>query len=206
MPRRFVIVLLTSALAGFPVSCAKQKAEKPEKSAGAAPDPRLEPGPVRKPPDPRARPSEPEGHHHHGGGSPDAVKLPASGHLGAPFAVKKTSDLAKVMAKPKPFVGKKIRVSGKVVAQCIHRRGWFALAAGGKRPWLRVINAPRFFIHSTAKGMNAEAEGTLEFVDVPEKMARHLAERHGLFGGKPDAVKGPQKMPVLRATGAKFTK
>jgi hypothetical protein len=217
MPKRFTIVLLaTAALAAFPVSCAKQQEEKPGKSAGTesarpASEGRAEPAAAPAAARPAAARTgggcgEGHAHHGHGGSRAHETKLPESGHLGAAFAVKKTSDLAKVLADPKAHVGKKIRVSGRVVAQCIHRRAWFAIAAKGKTPWLRVITAPRFLIHSTAKGMNAEAEGTLVFRQVTEAVAKHLAKGHGLFGGKPDAIKGPQNMPILLATGAKFTK
>ncbi len=37
-----------------------------------------------------------------------------------------------------------------------------------------------------------------------EEYARHMAKEHGLFGGVPDQVQGPQYLVSLVATGARF--
>lgn len=208
-------VVLAGATLILAAGCAKQQKEESASSAGAGTTrpregARAEPGAPETRPAGPARPVQPPDEHAGrrppSGGRAYEATLPPSGHLGAAFTVNKAVPLTKVMADLKAFEGKKIRTAGKVVAQCIHRRAWFAIGHEGKRPYLRAITAPRFFIHATAQGMNAEVEGTLQFREVSERMAKHLAKSHGLFGGNPDAVKGPQKAPVLMATGAKFTK
>lgn len=145
--------------------------------------------------------------HLHEGPKAAGVELPPGGHLGSLFRLgdKDKVDLAVLLKNGSSYVGKKVRTQGKVMAQCVRRRGWFAISVGGKRPWLRVITAPAFTIHSTAVGMNAEAEGVIQENTVSEAMAKHLAVQHKLFGGDPAAVKGPQKMYILSATGARFT-
>jgi hypothetical protein len=146
-------------------------------------------------------------HHdeHHTGSNSPVVKLPPDGHLGAPLTIKENTSLKKIFTKPQAFLGKKIRVAGKVMAQCVKRRRWFAIADKGKRPWLYISTEPKFFIHPTAIGMQAIAEGVLQEREIPVKAAKHFAKTHKLFGGKPKAITGPQKQLFLKATGAKFS-
>lgn len=128
-------------------------------------------------------------------------------HLGKPFEVKEVTDLAKVLADPKAFKGKKIHVKGVVVAHCHHRRVWFALAkTKGSKQKLRVWTKHEFLVpkdvrHGTTL---AEAEGVVEIQIVPENQAKHYANEHGLFGGDASKISGPQYLPNLRVTGAKF--
>jgi hypothetical protein len=130
-----------------------------------------------------------------------------SQHLGKPFDVKEVTALAKVMSNPKAFKGKKIHVKGLVVAHCHHQLAWFAMAKDkDSRVKLRVWTKHEFLV---PKGVRhgatlAEAEGVVEIQTIPENKAKHYARDHGLFGGDASKISGPQFLPSLRVTGAKF--
>jgi hypothetical protein len=128
-------------------------------------------------------------------------------HLGKAFTVKTKVDLEQLVASPKKFEGKNVRVAGLVTAHCHHRRAWFALRTKADSPKvLRVQTRPKFLVpKEIAHGKTrAEAEGTVEVRTVPEKHAKHMAREHGLFGGSPDKITGPQHIVTLNATGASF--
>lgn len=147
-------------------------------------------------------------HHHHHHGEAEKiphVPLPPDGKFGETFTVEEETSIADILADPKKFEGKRVLVSGKVEAQCRRRRGWFAISREGKRPWLRVLAAPAFAIHSKAEGMIGKAEGVIEIREVSLQEAKHLAKAHNLFGGDESKITGPQIQPVLRASGAHFT-
>lgn len=129
-------------------------------------------------------------------------------HLGKPFTLKEITPLVGLLADPKAFEGKTVRVQGVVVSHCHHKLAWFGLRADAKdiKNTLRVMTAPDFLVPKDVKhgATQASAEGVVQMKTVPEAHAKHLAKEHGLFGGEPDQVKGPQYVVSLRATGASF--
>jgi hypothetical protein len=130
-----------------------------------------------------------------------------TGQMGKAFDLKEVTALASVLADPKAYKGKKIHVKGVVVAHCHHRRAWFAVATTkDSKQKLRVWTKHEFLVPKTVKHGEtlAEAEGVVEIQTVPEKQARHLATEHGLFGGDASKINGPQYLPSLRVTGARF--
>ncbi len=132
--------------------------------------------------------------------------LPSS-HLGKAFDVKKVTELAKLLADPKAFKGKKIHVKGLVVQHCHHGLAWFAVAkAKDSKQFLRVWTKHEFPVPKGVKHgvTRVEAEGVVQIKTVPEKQAKHYATEHGFFGGDPEKISGPQYLPNLRVTGAKF--
>lgn len=145
-------------------------------------------------------------HHHHGEAAKiPHVPLPADGKFGTEFTLDQETSISAIFADPEEFEGKKVLVSGKVEAQCRRRRGWFALSREGKRPWLRVLAAPAFTIHSEAEGMTGKAEGIIEIRRVSLEEAKHLAKAHNLFGGDESKITEPQIQVVLRASSAHFS-
>ncbi len=131
----------------------------------------------------------------------------AKGHLGKPFDVKEVTDLDALLAKPRAFEGKKVHVKGVVVQHCHHRRAWFALARSPKaRRFLRIWTRHEFLVPAGVRHgvTRAEAEGVVEIQTVPEARARHYAREHGFFGGDPAKISGPQYLPTIKVTGARF--
>ncbi len=129
------------------------------------------------------------------------------GHLGKAFEIKAETDLDTLIKNPKKFDGKTVRVSGVVTAHCHHRRAWFALRSKAGSPLvLRVQTKPAFLVPKDVKHnqTHAVAEGVVSLKTVPEKYAKHMAKEHGLFGGVPDQVTGPQVVAQVKASGATF--
>jgi hypothetical protein len=141
------------------------------------------------------------------GGKAKAMEAGGGQHLGDPFKVAERTEIAAVVANPKSFEGKTIRISGVVQGFCHHQRAWFSLSPKvGDKQIIRVITRPKF---STPEqiALNqavAEAEGTVQLKTVDEAYAKHMAKEHGLFGGEPDKIQGPQYSVNLVATGARF--
>jgi len=130
-----------------------------------------------------------------------------SGHLGEPFDVKEVTEVAKVLANPRAFKDKKIHVKGLVVEHCHHQLAWFAVAkVKGSKQFLRVWTKHAFRVPKGVKRgvTQVEAEGVVQIKTVPESQAKHYAKEHGFFGGDPAKISGPQYLPNLRVTGAKF--
>ncbi len=130
-----------------------------------------------------------------------------SGHFGKAFDVKEVTEVAKLLADPKAFKGKKIHIKGVLVQHCHHRLAWFALAkAKDSKQFLRVWTKHEFLVPKGVKNgvTRAEAEGVVQIQTVGEKQAKHYATEHGFFGGDPSKINGPQYLPNLRVTGAKF--
>lgn len=128
-------------------------------------------------------------------------------HLGQPFAAKEITSLEQVFKNPKGYEGKTLRVEGVVTAHCHHQLAWFALRSDPKATQvLRVMTRPAFLVPKDVKHgvTRASAEGVIELKTVPEAHAKHLAKEHGLFGGEPDKISGPQYVLSLRASGARF--
>lgn len=129
----------------------------------------------------------------------------ADGHLGKAFQVKEVTDLEAIAKDPKKYEGKTVRVAGLVTAHCHHRRAWFAIRkSADSKLVLRIQTAPAFLVPKNVKHnqTQGEAEGVVALKTVPEKYAKHMAKEHGLFGGQPDKVNGPQVVGMIKATGA----
>ena len=127
--------------------------------------------------------------------------------LGKALTVQQVTDFVEVLKNPKAFAGKTIRVSGLVVQHCHHRKAWFALGKKlGTKQMLRVMTRPTFLVPDdvTHGKTLADAQGVVELRTVTEQRAKHLSREHGLFGGDPAKIRGPQVIPSLRATGALF--
>jgi hypothetical protein len=199
-----LVLSLTAIVAAATLvsACDRNPKETGEsKQAASRPSPR----PAQDKDRPREVESE-EDHHGEHAARPRPVELPPDGHLGKPFTLEKQTPLAQIASKPNELKGKKVLISGKVVAQCTHMRRWFALSKDGSSPWVRVSTGPRFAIHSKAVGMKGKAEGTVVVRKISEKLARHFAKHHKMFGGDPEKIQGPQDQVVVQATAAQFTK
>ena len=139
------------------------------------------------------------------------VKAPVdpqpANHLGKPFTRTTRTTIATLVADPKAFKGKTVRVAGVLVAYCHHRKAWFAMAPSkDSMIKLQVQTVPAFRVPDDVEiGVTrTEAEGVIELRTVPEAHAKPLAKSHGLFGGDPSRLKGPQFLPRLKAAGASF--
>jgi hypothetical protein len=127
----------------------------------------------------------------------------ASAHEGQAFTEAPVVDIATLVADPAGYKGKTVRLSGDVIAMCHHKRDWFALVPEGTKTGnVRVLTGPVFKVPQDAIGKSASAEGTVDVVEISERVAKHFAETHKL--GDPATISGPVQQVVVRATGAQF--
>lgn len=125
-------------------------------------------------------------------------------HIGAELAQTELTTVEAMLADPKAYEGKAVRVEGDVSAMCKHRRGWFSVVAGDKSGQsLRVLAAPAFLVPPESVGKLARAEGVVELVEMSKKHSEHITGEHGIeLPGTEE--EGKVYQPVLRATGAEF--
>lgn len=118
--------------------------------------------------------------------------------VGSPLQGAKRVSVDELVSNPKPYVGKPIRVEGKVAAMCHHRRAWFAVQEpAGRGKYVRVIAAPAFLVPPQSIGKTARTEGVVEWIELPAAMARHYEQEHRLGPA-------PARQVVIRATGAEL--
>lgn len=124
-------------------------------------------------------------------------------HAGAEFADGARVSVAQLMSQPDAYAGKKVRIRGNVSAMCHHKRGWFAVVGDDQSgQFVRVLTAPAFLVPAGSIGKLAEAEGTVEVIEVAADHAKHIAGEHKL--GDPEAITANVKQVVIRASGADF--
>ena len=124
-------------------------------------------------------------------------------HAGAEFTEGAMVNVTELLRTPDAFAGKKVRIKGNVSAMCHHRRGWFAVVADDQSgQFIRVMTAPAFLVPADSIGKSAEAEGTVEVIEVAADHAKHIAGEHKL--GDPEAITANVKQVVIRASGADF--
>ena len=118
-------------------------------------------------------------------GTGEAVTLVGAKVGGA--EVVKTADL---LASPRDYVGKLVRLEGNVSAMCEHRRAWFAVQADDRSGRaVRVVAAPAFLVPAGSVGKRVRTEGVVELG----------AQQSGSRGGTEDGNR-----VLLRATGAEL--
>lgn len=112
-----------------------------------------------------------------------------------------------VLADPKSFDGKYVRVAGKVATVCAKRGCWLRLSEGAHKDTLFVkFTCPvkGRLIPMNAVGQFAEVEGKVELVEVSEDYARHLKEDMGAPQEEIEKIVGPQKMLKLSSKAARI--
>ena len=137
------------------------------------------------------------------GDSKEAAAAPTVAHQGQEFSGAPVVEISALLKDPATYKGKTVRISGDVIAMCHHKRDWFALVPGdAKQGNVRVLTGPVFKVPEDAIGKKASAEGTVDVVEIAERVAKHFAETHKL--GDANAISGPVQQVVVRATGAEF--
>lgn len=119
-----------------------------------------------------------------------------------------TTSVAKIMANPDAYVGKTVRIEGKVTDVCPMKGCWMELEEkdGANRMRVRVEDGVIVF-PVDAKGKSAVAEGKLEAISMNRDQyvgwLQHLAEEQGKTFDAATVGEGPFRIFELRATGAR---
>ncbi|MEM1109070.1 MAG: DUF4920 domain-containing protein [Planctomycetota bacterium] len=111
-----------------------------------------------------------------------------------------------VMAEPEGYAGSEVVLRGTVRDVCQKRGCWMTMGADRIGDSVIVkFTCPieGHLIPAEAKGQVALAAGKLEYREVNEAYARHLAEDNGASPEEIDKIVGPQRMLWLGAPSAR---
>lgn len=129
---------------------------------------------------------------------------------GAGVKIAEATPVSKILADPDAYVGKTVRIEGKVVDVCPMKGCWMELeeqGAGAARLRVKVDDGVIVF-PVTAKGKVAVAEGTLEAIPMDREKyvawLEHLAEERGQKFDASNVGQGPFRIFQLRGAGARI--
>jgi hypothetical protein len=128
---------------------------------------------------------------------------------GAGVTVPESTSIAKILADPDAYIGKTVRIEGKVLDVCPMKGCWMELAQEGDGPSLKVkVDDGVIVFPVTAKGKLAVAEGILEAIPMTRESyvgwMEHLAEESGRKFDAATVGDGPFRVLQLKGTGARI--
>lgn len=131
---------------------------------------------------------------------------------GAGVKLAETTSVAKILADPDAYVGKKVRIEGQVADVCPMKGCWMELAegSGANASKLRIkVDDGVIVFPVTAKGKLAVAEGVVEAIPMTKEKyvawLSHLAEERGEKLDPKAVGNGPFRILQIRGTGARIT-
>jgi len=132
---------------------------------------------------------------------------------GAGVKLAETTSVAKILANPDAYVGKKVRIEGRVADVCPMKGCWMELSEGNEghgASKLRVkVNDGVIVFPVTAKGKLAVAEGVVEELPMTRDQyvawLSHLAEERGEKLDPKTVGNGPFRVLQIQGTGARIT-
>jgi hypothetical protein len=128
---------------------------------------------------------------------------------GAGVTLAETTSLAKILADPDAYVGKKVRIEGRVADVCPMKGCWMELSEEKAGSKLRVkVDDGVIVFPVTAKGKLAVAEGVVEAIPMTRERyvawLEHLAEERGQKLDPATVGSGPFRILQIRGTGARI--
>jgi hypothetical protein len=117
--------------------------------------------------------------------------------------------IAAILADPDAYVGKTVRVEGRVAEVCPKAGCWMELASGDAGETLRIkVEDGVIVFPADAAGRAAVAEGVVEAVPMSREQyvgwLRHLAEERGDAFDESGVGDGPFRLIQVRGTGAEI--
>lgn len=126
---------------------------------------------------------------------------------GAGVQVAEATPVAKILADPDAYVGKKVRIEGKVTDVCPMAGCWMEVDEGGKTIKVKVEDGVIVF-PATAKGQPTVAEGVVEAIPMTREKyvdwLAHLAEEKGEKFDPSTVGEGPFRILQIKGTGARI--
>jgi hypothetical protein len=120
---------------------------------------------------------------------------------GTPIDAFDRVELTSALADAERYAGRTIRLEGEVLDVCSKRGCWMMLRDGDAT--VRVtFKDYGFFVPRDAKGAKAVIVAQVSRETMPEEVARHFAAESE--GGNPDAIKGPQSVVAVVASGVEL--
>ncbi len=128
---------------------------------------------------------------------------------GAGVKEPETTSVAKILADPDAYVGKTVRIEGKVADVCPMKGCWMDLEERDGKSSLRVkVDDGVIVFPVDSKGKSAVAEGTVESIPMDRERyvawLQHLAEEKGEKFDAATVGEGPFRILQIRGTGARI--
>lgn len=128
--------------------------------------------------------------------------------FGEGLTVQEPTSIAKILADPDAYVGKRVRVEGKVTDVCPMAGCWMEIAASeGDRLRVKVEDGVLVFPKDST-GKQAVAEGVVEALPMNREQyvgwMSHLAEEKGETFDASKVGEGPFRILQLRGLGARI--
>ncbi|HWU85677.1 MAG TPA: DUF4920 domain-containing protein [Kofleriaceae bacterium] len=135
-----------------------------------------------------------------------AQAAPAGQTFGAGVKLAASTPIDTILADPKAFQGKTVRVEGMVTDVCPKRGCWFEMAgdAAGKKLKFKVTDGEMVF-PVDAKGRHAVAEGVVAVRELSLEESKQYAEYEAKEYGRPfdpASITKPTSVVRLDGTGA----
>ena len=137
--------------------------------------------------------------------SQPAADMPDSGHFGAKFTMTDSMPLKAVFDAGEKYVGKMVKVEGKVQSVCKKKGCWLVIETNEEtsRKARITMKDYGFFAPKDCDGKAAVVEGSFSRKLVKEPMRKHLAED----GGKdPSKITGDVEEYTIVANGLEIKK
>jgi hypothetical protein len=137
-----------------------------------------------------------------------SAEPPKGQTFGAGVKLTEVTPIDAILAEPKKYDGKTVRVEGMVTDVCPKRGCWFELAGGkpGQKLRFKVVDGEMVF-PMDAKGKRAIAEGVIAVKELTLEETKQRAEYEAKEYGKqydPAAITAPTAVVRIDGTGAVF--
>ena len=128
---------------------------------------------------------------------------------GSGVKVAEATPISKILADPDAYVGKTVRIEGKILDVCPMKGCWMELAGENGKESLKVkVDDGVMVFPVTSKGKLAVAEGTVEAIPMTKEQyvgwLEHLAEERGETFDSASVGDGPFRILQLKGTGARI--
>ena len=138
-----------------------------------------------------------------------AAGAQAGESYGSGVKVAEATPISKILADPDAYVGKTVRIEGKVLDVCPMKGCWMELAGEDGKQSLKVkVDDGVIVFPVTSKGKLAVAEGTVEAIPMTKEQyvgwLEHLAEERGETFDAASVGDGPFRVLQLKGTGARI--
>ena len=129
-------------------------------------------------------------------------------NYGSGVKVAEATPISKILADPDAYVGKTVRIEGKVLDVCPMKGCWMELAGEDGKQSLKVKVDDGVIVFPISKGRLAVAEGTVEAIPMTKEKyvawLEHLAEERGETFDASSVGDGPFRILQLKGTGARI--
>lgn len=138
-----------------------------------------------------------------------AALVQAGETYGSGVKAAEATPISKILADPDAYVGKTVRIEGKVLDVCPMKGCWMELAGEDGKQSLKVkVDDGVIVFPMTSKGKLAVAEGTVEAIPMTKEQyvawLEHLAEEKGETFDAASVGDGPFRILQLKGTGARI--